>query len=171
LVVARTITVTDDELGMTAVVRVDGTTGGFTVREVTYQAVNGGGLVVAELPMLGQLGMVLAGGPDQVSGPDSAAGPDVKQSVKSVAKPAGRAAVKPAAGRAKSAGKGKPVAGRPRQYRRSPDLADLRAKFAEHGKQSLVAQAYDVPTYTVAAWVRRFRDAGHDLQTSPKSAG
>lgn len=172
---ARTITVTDDELGMTAVVRVDGTGGQFTVREVTYQAINGAGLATAGLPMLDQLDRVGVFLP----GPGGGEVPAERAAVSSgPGRPVRAAGVKPAAAAVRKVATG-PVAGaagkvpakkaKARQYRKSPELAALKDSFARLGRPSLVAKEYGVPAYTVASWVRRFRDAGHEFPAGKPS--
>ncbi len=96
------------------------------------------------------------------------------------AKAAGRAA----GGAAKPAAKGaKKAAGKPagvtrvtttqragRGYRHSPPVAELQELIVKHGGPGAVAEVLGVPQHTVAGWLRRHRNPGHQFEVTATGA-
>ncbi len=95
--------------------------------------------------------------------------------VKPVKPPAKAAAKKAAAKKAAQSAAGhrgvaaraaKSATGGGRAYRTAPPVEELQAAMAKHGGPGAVAEAMGVPRHTIAGWLRRYRDLGHEFPTS-----
>lgn len=93
-----------------------------------------------------------------------------KAAAKKPATAGGPAGGKPAKHPAKSAGGRKGAAARAaksagsgRRYRLAPPVEELQAAMVKHGGPTAVAKAMNIPLYSVASWLRRYRDEGHQF--------
>lgn len=181
--VARTITVNDEESGVTATVvlgrRDDGAQ---TVREIRFTSENGGLEQGIDLHMLRELGLsgdINLTDPPAPTVPSTVPPAAAPAAVPDPPEPAAAARNGASKGDDKEAGKGasttrkatrkrrgKPTA-KPatsgREYRRAPQAEELQRVIREHGGPTAAARHLNVPLHSVQGWLRRYRSQGYEF--------
>ncbi len=183
---ARTITVNDEESGVTATVvlgrRDDGAQ---TVREIRFTSENGGLEQGIDLHMLRELGLSgdinltdppaptvpstvpPAAAPAAVPDPPEPAAAARNGASKDAGKESGkgtgttRTAAKRRRG--KSTVKTVKTATSGREYRRAPQAEELQRVIREHGGPTAAARHLNVPLHSVQGWLRRYRSQGYEF--------
>lgn len=174
---ARTLSITDDDLGVRASVRVEESPDGPIVTSVHYDAIEGRGISAPALALIETLGLRL---PAAAPPPPARRGRPRKATV--AAKPAKRArqtraapgpttpgdpaaadpdpaAIAGTAARALPAGP--PTQRRPRRHGEPPSPAELAELFTRHhGSTAAIADELNAAHSTVRGWLRNARDAG-----------
>jgi hypothetical protein len=178
-----TITITnDDASGAQTTIRVDTSTGGPVVTELTVRAAHGGGLTPHQLPAVDLEQLIGALVPSQQAAITHRPAPRTAAVAQPTAEAPKTAGTRRGAGtstRAKTGGRKAPakkatrsrltraekstareaVNGR-RAYRRMPEANEVAEAYRQAGSASGVAEHFDVPRHTAAGWIRRLRGQG-----------
>jgi len=183
-----TITITnDDATGAQTTIRVDTSTGGPVVTELTVRAAHGGGLTPHQLPAVDLEQLIGALVPSQQAAithrpaarTAATAQPTAAAPTAEAPKPSGARRGAGTSTRTKTGGRKAPakkatrsrltraekstareaVNGR-RAYRRMPEANEVATAYRQAGSASGVAEHFDVPRHTAAGWIRRLRGQG-----------
>jgi hypothetical protein len=186
-VAGYTITITnDDTTGAETTIRVDTSTGGAVVTELTVRAADGGGLTPHQLPALDLEQLLGALAPatqpaitHRPAARTAAAAPTPEPEEVAAEAPTTRRRGAGTSTRSKTTARKTPAKKTTRSrltkaekssareavndrraYRRMPEAEEVAAAYREAGSASGVAAHFDVPRHTASGWVRRLRSQG-----------